>query len=79
MHTIRLAEEKNGELQLQGVIEVDHIPAVGDTLTHQTVVSGKIVKVYGQVVKVIMRPPEYHPIDAVVVIRVLKVEEVRPA
>jgi hypothetical protein len=79
MYTIHLAEEKNGELQLQGVIEVHHIPAVGETLTHQTVVSGKMVKVYGQVVKVIMRPPEYHPIDAIIVIRVLQVEEVRPA
>ena len=79
MFTIRLAEEKDGELQLQGVIEVHHIPAVGETLTRQTVVSGKMVKIYGQVVKVIMRPPEYHPIDAVIVIRVLEVEEVRPA
>ncbi len=69
---LQLAEEELGKLTLGGSIEVPHMPAVGDTFMHQNIVSGRGVKHYAKVTRLL--PSIDKRFDALMIYEILSKE-----
>lgn len=79
MFKIQFAEQRGESLELHGLITVPHMPAVGDQAVNDTLDprTGKPVKVYAKVARVLVHPPQNPAVDAIVVMQVLRVEPVQ--
>jgi hypothetical protein len=75
---LAIQNESEGTIALQGFIEVPRMPAVGDRFTHNNIKDGRAVKLYGEVMKLVPQPSQT-PFDALAVVRILSMEELRPS
>jgi len=75
MYKVQLAEEHEGCLVLQASLNVRYLPAIGDQAINDTLhpTTGKPVKVFAKVTKVILRPAQNPAVDAIIVMEVLRV------
>ena len=79
MYKIGIAEDDKGVLQIKGQIEVPKWPAIGDTFVVNNVISGKPVKFHGEVIRLIKHPPDQPNLDAIIVVKLGAIQQVRPS